>query len=159
MYIIRQEIKAALFGNSRYDKFHSHSFLYSLRNMHLIPYMVDGILEKRMKSFSPLTLNSFYSEIRKRTYGLERRSLCLYEKLENHTTSPKLMLSIIYFGKKTVLTVLWCNATKHLIFETGRITEIRKDTNCSVRNDENVTIECLRLSESMSLHPCSLCSN
>ena len=64
------------------------------------------------------------------------------------------MLSIIYVGKKTILTVLLCNLTKNSIFETGRITGIPKGLNCTVLNDENVSIECSRLPDSMSLPPC-----
>ena len=82
---------------------YSHNVVYSLQNMHLIPCMVDRVQEKRMNSFSPLRLRSFHAGIHKRTFGLKRQGLCLFnEKLENYATSKKLTSGRkqlqLYFG-------------------------------------------------------------
>ena len=46
--------------------------------------------------------------------------------------------------------------TQNLGFETGRITGIQKETNCTLQKDAHGTVGCSRLPDSMSLLPCLL---
>ena len=82
--------QSCVFGNSRHRKFYSHNVVYSLQNMHLIWLIVP-----RMRSF--------HAGIHKRTFGLKRQGLCLFnENLENYATSQKLTSKRkqlqLYFG-------------------------------------------------------------
>ena len=135
-----------VFGNSRHRKFCSHNVVYSLQNMHTMhgwscPGEKDEFIQSRMRSF--------HAGIHKRTFGLKRQGLCLFKKLENYATSPKLTS-----GRKQLQLCFGETWQNILFLKLGG-----KQKNWTVQNDANVKVYYSSVPDSMSLLSCLICWN